>query len=46
MKLEITKENGTKLVKEFKDSNIEAAKALGWKEVGAKVVKKKSKKKK
>ena len=34
MKLTITKENGTKLIKEFKEADVEAAKANGWKEVG------------
>ena len=33
MKLTITKANGTKLVKEFKDSDISQAKANGWEEV-------------
>ena len=32
MKLTIIKENGTKLIKEFRDSDIEAAKANGWME--------------
>ena len=30
MKLTITKENGTKLIKEFMDSDVESAKANGW----------------
>ena len=30
MKLTITKENGTKLIKEFMDSDVEPAKANGW----------------
>ena len=33
MKLTITKSNGTKLIKEFKDADIESAKANGWKVV-------------
>ena len=33
MKLTITKENGTKLIKEFRDSDLESAKANGWTEV-------------
>ena len=33
MKLTITKSNGTKLIKEFKDADIESAKANGWEEV-------------
>ena len=33
MKLTITKENGTKLIKEFRDSDVESAKANGWAEV-------------
>ena len=33
MKLTITKSSGTKLIKEFKAADIEAAKANGWKEV-------------
>ena len=33
MKLTITKANGTKLVKEFKDSDIAQAKTNGWEEV-------------
>ena len=33
MKLTITKENGTKLIKEFMDADVESAKANGWKEI-------------
>jgi len=33
MKLTITKSNGTKLIKEFKDADIESAKANGWESV-------------
>ena len=33
MKLTITKENGTKLIKEFMDADVESAKANGWEEV-------------
>ena len=33
MKLTITKPNGTVLIKEFNDADIEAAKANGWEEV-------------
>ena len=33
MKLTITKTGGTKLIKEFKDADIESAKANGWEEV-------------
>ena len=33
MKLTITKENGTKLIKEFRESDLESAKANGWSEV-------------
>ena len=33
MKLTITKENGTKLIKEFKDADVESAKANGWEEL-------------
>ena len=34
MKLTITKSGGTKLIKEFAEADIEAAKANGWEEVG------------
>ena len=33
MKLTITKSNGTKLIKEFNDADVESAKANGWEEV-------------
>ena len=33
MKLTITKENGTKLIKEFRESDLESAKANGWEEM-------------
>ena len=33
MKLTITKENGTKLIKEFMDADVEQAKANGWEEM-------------
>jgi len=33
MKLTITKEDGTKLIKQFRDSDVEAAKANGWEEL-------------
>ena len=33
MKLAITKENGTKLIKEFMDADVEQAKANGWEEM-------------
>ena len=33
MKLTITKANGTKLTKEFRDQDISAAKADGWEEL-------------
>ena len=40
MKLTITKENGTKLIKEFRDSDVETAKANGWTEIDKPKVKK------
>ena len=33
MKLTITKSNGTKLIKEFNATDVESAKANGWKEI-------------
>ena len=33
MKLEIIKANGTKLVKEFEESDVESAKSNGWEEL-------------
>jgi len=33
MKLTITKKGGTKLIKEFRESDIESAKANGWMEI-------------
>ena len=36
MKLTITKANGTKMIKEFRESDISDAKANGWEEVGSK----------
>ena len=33
MKLTITKSNGTKLIKEFNDADVESAKANGWEDV-------------
>ena len=44
MKLTYKKDNGTVLVKEFKDADIEAAKANGWKEDKPKAKKAKDKK--
>ena len=44
MKLTIKKSDGTKLIKEFKKEDIDAAKAIGWKELGSKPKKKASKK--
>tara|TARA_R100001015_G_C4596640_1_gene151818 strand:+ start:995 stop:1141 length:147 start_codon:yes stop_codon:yes gene_type:complete len=46
MKLTITKENGTKLIKEFKDSDIAKAKANGWEEMDKPKAKKAKKTKK
>ena len=43
MKLTITKVNGTKLIKEFRDSDLESAKANGWTEVDKPKVKKSKK---
>ena len=44
MKLTMTKSNGTKLIKKFRDSDVEAAKENGWTELDAKPQAKKSKK--
>ena len=33
MKLTVTKANGTKLIKEFKESDLESAKMDGWEEL-------------
>ena len=33
MKLTITKSNGTKLIKEFRESDLESAKANGWEDM-------------
>ena len=46
MKLTITKENGTKLIKEFRESDVESAKANGWTEIDKPKVKKDKKSKK
>ena len=43
MKLTITKSNGTKLIKEFAEADIETAKTNGWEEVDKPKVSKKSK---
>ena len=43
MKLTITKSNGTKLIKEFAEVDLESAKANGWKEVNKPKPKAKSK---
>ena len=43
MKLRITKSNGTKLIKEFAEADIENAKANGWEEVDKPKASKKSK---
>lgn len=40
MKLQIIKKDGTKLVKDFNDTDIELAKKNGWKEIKVKTKKK------
>ena len=40
MKLTIKKEDGTTLIKEFADKDVDSAKELGWKPVGVKTKKK------
>ena len=44
MKLTIKKSDGTKLIKEFKKEDVDADKAIGWKELDSKPKKKPSKK--
>ena len=43
MKLTITKKNGTKLIKKFRDSDVKLAKANGWEELDKPKVKKSKK---